>query len=91
MDLPAIEDMSVIAELPDEDIQGSNELGKRKRDQTNPSDALSAAGPSKKNYEADSEDDDLVEFANKLKSWASFNKEQKIALLLHVRSFVKPE
>ena len=41
--------MSVTADLPDEDIESS--LGKRKRDPTtryNPSDGVSAAGPSKK-------------------------------------------
>ena len=40
--------------------------------------------------EADSEVNDLDEMANKLESWATFNKVQKSAFLLHVKSFVKP-
>ena len=47
--MPTIENISVTADLPDEDIE--NALGKRKRDQTsrhNPSDGVATAGPSKK-------------------------------------------
>ena len=40
--------------------------------------------------EADNEDNDIDEIANELESWATFNKEQKSAFLLHVKSFVKP-
>ena len=40
--------------------------------------------------EADSEDNDIDEMANELELWATFNKEQKSAFLLHVKSFVKP-
>ena len=40
--------------------------------------------------EADSEDNDIDEMANELESWATFNKKQKSAFLVHVKSFVKP-
>ena len=52
--MAAIEDMSVSADLADEDLEDSNALGtlgKRKRDQTTrytPSDDFAAAGPSRK-------------------------------------------
>ena len=39
---------------------------------------------------ADSEDNDIDEMANELESWATFNKAQKNAYMLHVKSFVKP-
>lgn len=50
-DLPAIAEMSVTAELSEEDIHDSDLLGKRRRAQTNhyePSGELSAARPSKR-------------------------------------------
>ena len=40
--------------------------------------------------EADIEVNDSDEMANKLESWATFNKKQKSAFLVHVKSFVKP-
>ena len=126
----AIEDMSVTADLPDEDIEDSSALGKRKRDQTTRYTPSDAVGPSKKyskrrsseNEEvlddvspskaiqptsvrellqkvfldltgdvADSANDDLVDIVNELGSMTSLNKEERIAWLLHVKSFVKPQ
>ena len=66
--MAAIEDMTVSADLADEDLENSNALGalgKRKRDQTTrytPSDDFAAAGPSRKiSKRRISEDEEILD------------------------------